>query len=51
MKLNDKLGIKASKICNCCKGKRNTTGGFHWKYTEEYVDEEINPKNKTIILG
>ena len=21
------------------------------EYTEEYVDEEINPKNKTIILG
>ena len=26
------LGIDHTKICNCCKGKRKSTGGFIWKY-------------------
>ncbi len=25
-------GISISKISACCKGKRKTTGGFHWEY-------------------
>ena len=25
-------GISAAKICECCKGKRNKAGGFHWQY-------------------
>ena len=25
-------GINVGKICNCCNGKRKTTGGFIWKY-------------------
>ena len=28
-------GINESHICNCCKGKLKTAGGFHWKYFEE----------------
>ena len=29
-----KYGIKACHISACCKGKRKTCGGFHWKYLE-----------------
>lgn len=25
-------GYSAAKICQCCKGKRNKTGGYHWQY-------------------
>jgi group I intron endonuclease len=24
--------LSPSNVCNCCKGKKKTTGGFHWKY-------------------
>ena len=24
--------IEVSYICNCCKGKQQTAGGYHWKY-------------------
>lgn len=26
------LGIDHRKICNCCKGKRKSTGGYIWRY-------------------
>lgn len=29
--------ISKMSIINCCKGKRKTGGGFHWKYYEEYL--------------
>lgn len=29
----------SSNISNCCKGKRNTCGGFHWEYYEELKGE------------
>lgn len=32
---SEKTGISASSICNCCKGKRKTAGGYRWKYVEE----------------
>lgn len=25
-------GFQQSKICDCCRGNRNVTGGFHWEY-------------------
>ena len=28
------FGFSQSNICNCCRGKRNTCGGYHWKYVE-----------------
>lgn len=31
------LGIHTSKICLCCQGKRNKTGGYKWTYVEEEV--------------
>lgn len=24
--------ICKANLCNCCRGKRNTAGGYHWKY-------------------
>lgn len=26
------FGFSAGHICDCCNGKRNICGGFHWKY-------------------
>lgn len=28
-----KYGLSKSSIVNCCKGKQQTAGGFHWQYT------------------
>lgn len=28
-----------SKISMCCSGKRNTCGGFHWKYASKEVKD------------
>ena len=33
------LGLDNSNIVSCCKGKRKTTGGFHWMYAETLVEE------------
>lgn len=27
-----KYNISKANLCNCCKGKRRTAGGFHWEY-------------------
>ena len=32
-----KLDISHSHISMCCKGKRKTCGGYHWKYYKEIV--------------
>lgn len=31
---SEKYNIKATHITRVCKGKRKTTGGFHWKYID-----------------
>lgn len=31
------LGVQATLVCRCCKGKQKSTGGFHFSY---YKDEE-----------
>lgn len=31
---SESLGISDSGISLCCKGKLNTSGGYHWKYVE-----------------
>jgi group I intron endonuclease len=28
-------GLDFSSVCKCCRGKSNTCGGYHWKWTEE----------------
>lgn len=36
------LDIGAKDISKCCKGIRNTAGGFHWVYTDELNIRDIN---------
>lgn len=31
-KASESLGISESGIVKCCKGKRETSGGYHWRY-------------------
>ena len=33
--VSDILNIPAPNICNCCKGKIKSAGGYIWKYEEE----------------
>lgn len=33
----EKYNIGPPNLCNCCKGKRKTANGFHWKYYEKGV--------------
>ena len=35
-----KLGISDSSISHCCRGKRHITGGFHWTYVNEEVNDD-----------
>lgn len=32
---SDKTGASYNHIGDCCKGKRETTGGYHWKYADK----------------
>lgn len=32
MEAERKLGVSNSSIIQCCKGKKNSAGGFYWKY-------------------
>lgn len=36
------FNIKAKDISKCCKGKRNTAGGYHWIYYKDKNDNNIN---------
>ena len=39
----DELGLDNSHISSCCKGKRESTGGYHFRYaTEEEIEEYID---------
>ena len=31
-------GVKSTNICQCCKGKLKTSGGFKWLYKEQYLN-------------
>lgn len=42
-------GISDSKICMVCKGKRNYTGGYFWRYTEFDYKKDDKPVGKVII--
>ena len=35
MDIQRELEIAQGNICNCCKGKRKSAGGFVWRYAEE----------------
>lgn len=37
-------GACRSKICMCCKGQRNTAGGYIWRYTDGFSLKDVfNP--------
>lgn len=39
--LQETVGIEGGQIKNCCAGKRETTGGYHWQYyKEEYFEDD-----------
>lgn len=38
--ITKELGISNSHICNCCRGKRKTTGGFKWSYATDQKSGE-----------
>lgn len=42
-----KTGISNKHISTVCKGKRQTTGGYKWKYQDEYQSISV-PKGKVI---
>lgn len=33
---SEKYNLQSGKISECCRGKRKTTGGFHWEYIKKY---------------
>lgn len=35
------LGLFDSNIAKCCKGKYKTTGGYHWEYADNLVNEMV----------
>lgn len=38
--------LSDSNISACCKGKRKTTGGFHWEYVEGHANTEVTTGTK-----
>lgn len=48
-------GIRLSEICSCCKKKRNSAGGFLWRYEEDsenikYIKKGENQKKQVVQL-
>lgn len=41
-KIQKELGLPATNICKCCKGKIKSLGGFIWKYVEKEIIEHEN---------
>jgi len=39
LEAQEKTGTNHKYISQCCTGRQNTTGGFHWKYYEDGNDE------------
>lgn len=35
---SEEIGACYTSISNCCKGKRQTAGGYHWKFVEKPRD-------------
>lgn len=38
------LNISSSDICQCCKNKKNSCGGFKWKYVNEELEKLTKPR-------
>lgn len=37
---SEETRIDKSSITKCCKGKRETAGGYHWRYADELLGEK-----------
>ena len=46
---SEELCLYISNITKCCKGKRKSTGGYHFRYATEEEIEEYEQKNKKAI--
>lgn len=45
-------GIAHQHICDCCKGKNQTCGGYHWRYTSrEEAEQALKEREKTMNAG
>ena len=42
-----KIGKCYKHICDCCKGKKQTCGGYHWRYaTKDEAEQKLKELNK-----
>ena len=41
-----KKDIHSQHICDCCKGKKQTCGGYHWRYASKEEAEKALEENK-----
>lgn len=42
------LKIPRTRILDVCEGKAKTTGGYIWKYSDEYIGKQPVPEGKTL---
>ena len=42
-------GIRDTRICSVCKGKRNHAGGYFWKYTDINYEDTEKPIGKIMV--
>ena len=41
-------GLKPTHITRVCRGKRKTTGGFHWEYVDKTIPSQADFKNQKV---
>src|ERR1035437_6239545 len=49
--IQDSLKINSATIANCCRGLAKTTGGFIWRYKDEWIDlklDNLNSKKRKV---
>jgi hypothetical protein len=46
--VSNTLNIVKSNIFQCCCGKLNTAGGWHWIYYEDYIEHDPNEELREI---
>ena len=53
IKAAEKYNIKATHITRVCKGKRKSTGGYHWQYVDtwQYRAKPIKTPQGVFFIG
>ena len=46
--IEKELEIPRTRILDVCEGKARTTGGYIWKYSDEYIGKQPAPDGKTL---